>query len=263
MEKGERINQKQFFGIITNKELSWQSLIYELIKTEQLDPWDIDLGLLAEKYVEKISLLEEADFFISSKVLLACSLLLRLKSDILATSYIQELDDELYGKKEVQSYLDLENFEIDEDELPILIPKTPLARSKKVTLEELMKALNHAMNTENRRIKRHIKTKQAERSLLVVLPNKFIPLKIRVKKFHDIISNRLILEKNKSLSFRSLAEGKEEKLSAFLPILHLANEEKIHLWQPIHFRDIHITKEMHPEDKDLLSKELIVEEIIG
>ena len=262
MEKAERINQKQFFSIITSKELSWQGLIYDLNKTEQLDPWDIDLGVLADKYVETISMLEDADFFISSKVLLACSLLLRLKSEMLATTYIQELDEELYGKKEVQSYLNLENFEINEDELPILIPKTPLARSKKVTLEELMKALNHAMKTENRRIKRHIKVKQAEKSLLVVLPKQFVPLKVRVKKFHQIIQDRLILEKNNSLSFHSLAEGKEEKLSAFLPILHLANEEKIYLWQPIHFKDIHITSQMHPDDKALLSKELVLEKVV-
>lgn len=260
MEKEERINQSQFFKIITNKELSWQGLIYDLIKTEQLDPWDIDLGVLADKYVETISLLEESDFFISSKVLYACSLLLRLKSDILATSYIQQLDDELYGKKETQTMLNLENFEIDENELPILVPKTPLARHKKVTLDELMKALNHAMKTENRRIKRHIKIKQAEKSLLMVLPRKFVPLNVRVKEISKIIYERLTTIKT-PLSFDSLAKDKEEKLSAFLPLLHLATQEKIHLWQPIHFREINITKERHPKDKELLSREMVLEEV--
>lgn len=260
MEKEERINQNQFFKIITNKDLSWQGLIHDLIRTEQLDPWDIDLGVLADKYVETISMLEESDFFISSKVLFACSLLLRLKSDILATSYIQQLDDELYGKKEAQSMLSLENFEIDENDLPILIPKTPLARNKKVTLDELMKALNHAMKTENRRIKRHIKIKQAEKSILTVLPQKFVPLKIRVQEISRIINEKLSLSKE-TLKFDSLAEGKEEKLSAFLPILHLANEQRIYLWQPIHFNDIHITKEIHPDDKELLSKEMVLEDV--
>ena len=95
MERGDRINQNQFFDLITGEELSWQSIIYDLIKTEQLDPWDIDLGILAQKYVTIIQQLEDADFFISSKVLLACSLLLRLKSEILINSYIQDLNDAL------------------------------------------------------------------------------------------------------------------------------------------------------------------------
>ena len=73
MEKEDGINQDQFFDLITGEELSWQSIIYDLIKTEQLDPWNIDIGILADRYVEIISKLEDADFFISSKVLLACS----------------------------------------------------------------------------------------------------------------------------------------------------------------------------------------------
>ena len=117
--KGEdKINQNQFFDLITSEELSWQAIIYDLIKTEQLDPWDIDLAVLAEKYVQIIQQLEDADFFISSKVLLACSLLLRLKSEILINSYIQDLNNALYGRQDTKRY-ELERIEIDENDLPI------------------------------------------------------------------------------------------------------------------------------------------------
>lgn len=259
MKKEDRINQNQFFELITSEELSWQSIIYDLIKTEQLDPWDINLAVLADRYVETLTLLEEANFFVSSKVLLACSLLLRLKSTILVNEYIQELNDVLYGKKEIQSVLNFEEFEIDENDLPTLVPKTPLARNKKVTIDELMKALNHAMNTENRRIKRHIKTKQAEKSALVVLPKKHIPLKIRIKNIYNIISNR-IENLDEQLMFHHLAKEKEEQLASFLPVLHLSNEQQIYLYQPIHFKEIHITKELHPKEKELISQELKLHE---
>ena len=43
--------------------------------------------------------LEEADFFISSKVLLAACLLLRIKSEILLNQYIKSIDEILFGKK--------------------------------------------------------------------------------------------------------------------------------------------------------------------
>ena len=67
--------------------------------------------------------------------------------------YIQSLDEILYGKKEDKKY-ELERIEIDEDELPILVPRTPIPRHKKVTLKELLSALNKAMSTEGRRIKK-------------------------------------------------------------------------------------------------------------
>ncbi len=250
------INQVQFFDLITSNELSWQSIIYDLIKTEQLDPWDIKIDILADKYLTTMQHLEEENFFVSSKVLLACSLLLRLKSDILANQYIQELNDSLYGRKEIQSVLNLDSFNIEEGELPILVPKTPLARHKKVTLDELMKALNHAINTENRRIKRHIKTQQAEKSALIVLPQKHVPLKIRIKKIHNIILDHLSNSDNGPMKFHYIAETKEEKIASFLPVLHLANQQKLFLWQPIHFEDIHITKNIHPEERKSLNDEL-------
>jgi segregation and condensation protein A len=255
MSSENHINQNQFFDLITGEELSWQTIIYDLIKTEQLDPWDIDIGLLADRYVEIIQKLEEANFFISSKVLLACSLLLRLKSEILINSYIQSLDDALYGRKEEKRY-EIERLEIDENELPLLVPRTPMARHKKVTLTELMNALNHAIDTETRRIKREIKDKQAEKSALTVLPKiSHIPLKVRVKNVFEIIHGH-IKQGNDHMKFSHLAPDKEEKLASFVPVLHLANSSKIYLRQPVHFEEIHMTLKMHDEELEALKLEL-------
>ena len=53
--KGDiKIGQEQFYEILTNDDYSWQSIIYELINTEQLDPWDIDITMLTQRYLEKI-----------------------------------------------------------------------------------------------------------------------------------------------------------------------------------------------------------------
>ncbi len=262
MEKEERINQDQFFDMITKEELSWQAIIYDLIKTEQLDPWDIDLSILADKYVETIQILEEENFFVSSKVLLACSLVLRLKSEILLNSYIQSLDEAIYGQKENKRY-ELERIEIDENELPILVPRTPMARHKKVTLNELMGALNKAIDTENRRIKREIKGKQAKKSLMVVLPNSnHIPLKTRIKNIFAIVKREIERGNENHTKFSKLAQSKEEMLASFLPILHLSNDGKIHLKQKIHYDEIYMTLEMMEEEIEELRLELgLIEEM--
>ncbi len=255
MEGDDRINQNQFFDLITGEDLSWQSIIYDLIKTEQLDPWDIDIGVLAKRYVEIIQQLEDADFFISSKVLLACSLLLRLKSEILINSYIQDLNAALYGQKENPRY-ELERLEIDEGELPTLVPRTPMARHRKVTLKELMGALNKAIDTENRRIKREIKGRQAEKSLLVVMPKgTHIPLKVRVKNIFGIVDGH-IKAGNDHMKFSHLAPAKEEKLASFVPVLHLANNGKVFLRQPVHFDEIHMALKIHNDELRELEEDL-------
>lgn len=256
MKEDNRINQNQFFDLISSGEIGWQGIIYDLIKTEQLDPWDIDLGVLADKYVETIQLMEEADFFISSKILLACSLLLRLKSEILINSYIQDLNDALYGRKNDKKY-EIERILINEDELPILVPRTPMARHKKVTLKELIGALNQAIETENRRIKKEIKGRQAQKSLLVVMPNSnFIPLKVRIKNIFGIVSHHIKNGDKEHLEFSELAPSKEEKLASFVPMLHLSNEGRVFLRQPKHFEEIHLRLKIHEDELKELEAEL-------
>lgn len=252
-----KINNSQFYDLITGEDVSWQEIIYDLIRTEQLDPWDINLGILAEKYLEKIRQLEEESFFVSSKVLLACALLLRLKSELLANRFIQELDEQLYGRKEDKKYV-LERIEL-EGELPLLVPRTPLPRFKRVTLQELMSALNKAIETENRRIKKEIKVRQAEKSALVVMPrNDKIPLKDRIAgvfsrlKFH-------IKDDRVKMPFSQLAPTREEKLSSFLPVLHLTNQERIYVEQEKHYDEIYMMLDkMHltlKEESEMLEKD--------
>lgn len=255
MERDDKINQDQFFSLISSEELGWQTILYDLIKTEQLDPWDIDLATLADRYIEVIQQMEDADFFVSSKILLACSILLRLKSEILINSYIQDLNNALYGRKDEKKY-EIERIMIDEDDLPVLVPRTPMARHKKVTLKELMNALDSAINTESRRIKKEIKGRQAEKSVLAVMPkDSFVPLKVRIKNIFGIVKNHIEIN-DSHMKFSHLAPSKEEKLASFVPILHLSNNSEIFLRQPVHFEDIHITLKIHDDEAREFEKEL-------
>ena len=131
IEKDE-IGQEQIHDLLFGQKLSWQAILYDLINTEQLDPWNIDISLLANKYLEKVRKLEEADFFVSSKVLYAASLLLRIKSDILLSHDIPGLDEILFGKEEKKSYSQ-ERIELDEDLPDFLEAKQRLAQLKETT----------------------------------------------------------------------------------------------------------------------------------
>lgn len=255
-ENIEKIDQTQFYDIITSQKPDWQAIIYDLIHSEQLDPWDIDIVLLTGKYFEKIIELEEKavsegieeiDFYISSKVLFAAALLLRIKSEFLLNKHIRSIDELLFGKKEEHKQI-MERIEIDEDELPILIPKTPLPRLRRVTLNELMSALNKAINTESRRIKREVAIKRAKKLSEVDIPKfRRIDLKDRIKQFYAKIFTsikKLASKTDKSLNkvgySNLVGKEREERLACFLPLLHLSNTQKLWLEQEFHLDEIWI-----------------------
>ncbi len=243
----EKIGQNQFYDIITSRKPDWHAIIYELIHTEQLDPWNIDIIALTGKYFEKISELEETDFYISSKVLLAAALLLRIKSEFLLNKYIKSIDDILFGRKQEEKYV-TEKIEINEDELPLLIPKTPLPRLRRVTLPELMSALDKAINTESRRIRREVNVKRAKKLSEIDFPSfRRIDLKDRIKEFYARVLTSIKKKAIKSdkhlnkIGYSDLAgQSKEEKLACFLPILHLSNSKKLWLDQQAHLDEIWI-----------------------
>ena len=246
----DNIGQNQFYDLITGEEVSWQGIIYDLVRTEQLDPWDIDIRVLAERYIEVIDGMSEANFFVSSKVLLACSLLLRLKAEILVNSYISDLNEVLFGKTS-QEKKEIEKIDFDEDELPILVPRTPMPRFKKVTLDELMASLNKAIETENRRIRKEIKQKRAEKSALVVLPKKNrIPLRSRISVIFKKVREHLVPKTRVRMKYSALANTKEEKLDCFVPMLHLANDDRLYLYQDKSFEEIHLALDKLHSDLD-------------
>ena len=134
----QKVSQEQIHDLLFSEQLSWQAIIYDLINTEQLSPWDIDISLLANRFLERVKELEEANFFVSSKVLLAASLLLRIKSEILLDIDLQDLDDILFGKKVEKKYVQ-ERIELEE-EIHELVVRTPVPRFKKHNLEQLIRA---------------------------------------------------------------------------------------------------------------------------
>tara|TARA_Y100000310_G_C20665317_1_gene807163 strand:+ start:1438 stop:2334 length:897 start_codon:yes stop_codon:yes gene_type:complete len=251
-EKPDKIGNNQLYELLTNKEIGWQAIIYDLINTEQLDPWDINLSLLSQKYLEKVRELEEANFFISSKLLLAASLLLRLKSEILLHKYIKSIDEILFGKKEESK--PMEKIELDSSELPILYPKTPLPRYRKVTLQELMSALDKAINTESRRIKRHVEDISRGKETDIVIPKRKINVKDRIRRIYSQILTSF-KKKQTKISYSELTGNKkEEKIACFLPCLHLHNQHKLFLDQEKHFDEIYIWLYKHYKKQIALGK---------
>jgi len=232
------IKQEQIHDLIYGDEIGWQDIIHDLINSEQLDPWNIDIIILTDGYLEKMEKLEEANFFTSSKVLLAAALLLRIKSEILLNKYIKSIDEILFGKEEKKKY-SFERIELDE-EIPELIPRSPIPRFKKITLQELIDSLNKAIVTENRRIQKEVINKNALREVSFSLPKRKFSITNKIKEIYNKLFHHL-KEDRKNISFTDfIGHDKEERIICFSSLLHLENQKKVWMHQEDHFEEIQI-----------------------
>ncbi len=240
--------QEKIFEILFDKdEITWQTIILNLIKTEEMNPWDIDISLLAKKYIEMLKKLKDMDFRISGKVVLAAAILLRIKSNrlvgedineldrLMASKDIDELQDEFYD--ELESQLDFGGDPNLRPERPSLSPRTPQPRERKVSVYDLMDALQKALDVQKRRVMRTIPEPKP------YVPKKTVEITSIIKEVYGKINAFFFENKSQQrLTFTQLipSDSKEDKVLTFIPVLHLTNDRKIDVMQEQHFGEIEI-----------------------
>lgn len=245
--------QDKIFEMLFDKdEITWQTVISELIKTEQIDPWDIDVSLLTHKYIEMIKTLKEMDFKISGKVLLASAILLKIKSNKLVGEDILEFDKLIEGADEDEIedlYEDTTGIETTKDDGPIsLIPRTPQPRKRKVSISDLMNALEKALEVKKRRVMQDIPPMD------VNIPAKTKNITQILRDIYGKIRFFFLKGRKNRMTFSHLVPSgtKEDKIYTFVPLLHLTSQQKIDLHQEKHFGEIEIIL----KNKQEIEKEL-------
>ena len=159
--------EQQIFDLIFKEgEITWQSLLMDLVKQEGMDPWNIDVSKLANSYVQKIKQLKELNLGISGKVILASALLLKVKSKLLVGSDLEKLDqlfrhceEETAAPEDFDSNMDLLEPLLEQalrGENAGLTPRTPQPRTRKVSIFDLVEALDKAMTVRKRRLAREL-----------------------------------------------------------------------------------------------------------
>ena len=127
----------------------------------------------------------------------------------------------------------------EEFKAPPLLLKTPQARKRKVGLDDLMKALNKALEVDKKR-----KIRKAKERVIreIRLPEKKINIGDLIKIIYDKVLN--FFKKKEEVTFTELvnSEKKEDKIMTFIPLLHLDNRNKLNLEQKEHFGEIFIKK---------------------
>jgi segregation and condensation protein A len=260
------MKQEELFDVLFNKDdITWQTMIYELVRKEQMNPWDIDIALLSQRFLETLQKLKEMDFRISGKIILAAAILLRLKSYKLVTEDLSELDRliSMSEQTEQEFYDELEQ-NINENNIKIkiegndftLTPRTPQPRKRKVSVYDLVEALQKALEVKKRRMAR-IRGEDIQMDI----PKKVVDMNLLIQQTYNQIAAHFLHKKDvKKMTFTELVNNsndKNERIYAFVPLLHLTTHRKIDIDQEGHLTEITITlSDVHAK----LAKQREVEE---
>ncbi len=206
----------------------WGEVLRNL--TTDMDPWDIDLAVLNKRLTEHIEHMRRIDLRIPAKILLAAAIIYKLKSEA-----ISAFEEEVLPEEDLFS----EDFALDE-EMPaidknIVIPpiQLPLQRAprRKITIDELVNALDKAMNIKTRR--------EAREFFQMDLAG--VDLSKSIEELYEKVCTFML--KGEQITFSRLLgieSTKENKIRAFNSMLHLASEGRIVCSQPKLFGEIQI-----------------------
>lgn len=211
-------------------------ILLEMARSGEIDPWNIDIIDVTDKFLARLLELEKIDLRASARTLLYASILLRMKSDILVNAPPPEIEDDY-----------MPDFGPEPDDYPVLEPRQRHASARPVTLQELINELQRAVATKD--ISHMRKSLKIEKP-----PRKTIEEVLGIAHNEDI--ERSILEMTAVLDtefayrdfvmFSELITDQSPHgiVDVYLPLLFLANRKYIVLTQEIIFEDIFIRRTM-------------------
>lgn len=207
------------------EEITPIDILLQLVTMGKVDPWNIDIVDLTEKYIERIREMQDLDLRISARAILAASILLRMKTEAL-----------LYGNEEEEEEKEEERIRV---EVEPYVP--PLRRVERYyTLDDLIEALMDALEEAEKKKPRKKKKVEIEEEIFVVDDFR-VDIEKHVNRLYAIVKE-LYEETKEKISFWELIFDPTPKIIArtFLYLLFLANMGKVELIQEEPFGEIFV-----------------------
>ena len=192
-------------------------IILKLVLKGEIDPWNIDISVLAEKYLEEIKKMYIPDFQTVSKVLIVAALLLKLKA---------------------------ESLKIEEEEKEEKVSRKQLFGIKRFyTIEELAMILKQYTEppVDYTPPKKNSSTKKDRKKLK---KPKVFDYQLHKASLEDAIKfiEDCLKEVMEAIKFSQF--NYPDKTQAFVALLFLNYDDKINLYQEEHFGEIYIEPNM-------------------
>ena len=233
------------------------SILVQLAKDGEIDPWDIDIVSVTDKFLAR---LDKSDLRKSARALLYASVLLRIKSDVIFPP--EPLSEENYLTSELDDISNQDPLFLFEKELNRRLTRKRVRGSPR-TLEELVRELRDVELNSNWKLSRQYDTSDSPRGFrrgvqrldyhagdqfrLENEPTeKDVIGTAHVEPIEESISQLSILlqsfyEDGKSeVFFEELVQSNRSRISLFLALLFMAQRGNIYLEQEELFGDLRI-----------------------
>lgn len=239
------------------QELDGIEILVSLAKTGKVDPWNIDIVDITDKYLTQLFQMKAQNLRLTGRTLLFAAILLRLKSNILENINIEEFNQQEQQFEDFELNDDFEadyeqdyntNNVISIDEVLQRRTSVRLNRNRVVTLKDLIRQLEfYEMIDKKQSLKNaHERAKRRVRSYANLSSDDIINLahdeyiEDGVQKLRANLEQILINESRVEL--RELTLLGMDKISAYIALLFLSAESDYELVQDEFYSDLYVVK---------------------
>lgn len=236
-------------------------IILDLVKEGKIDPWNIDIVDLYDKYIQRIAELKQDNLRSVGKAILFSSTLLKIKSDILQGISINDFDPEPLD------YFEDDNFEGEYEQMQIptnnvvsfdevLQRRTSvrLNRKRSVTLKDLIRhiqfyedlekkyAIKNALDRKERRVRNYSSLKAEQ---IKELAHEEYVEEV-VERMRQNLAQ--ILTREQQIEMRELCLLGFDRSSAFIALLFLEREKEYEIYQEEFYGKLYVQNAKEGEE---------------
>ena len=206
-------------------------ILLELVRSNKLDPWDIDIDRLTKVFIQRIHEMQELDLRVSGRTLLSAAILLRMKSRKMAGMKIDEEEQQLLDED-----LDLDLPDLGDITMMQLTPR-------KITLDELIGSLQEALAEPP---PKKSKAKRRPKPFIPELNGFYVNIEEKLLEFHKHIAG--FVPNGEIIGITDLLKEytRIEFVRNLLMALFLCKDGKIDMWQEEPLGEIFLRLEEKP-----------------
>ena len=243
-------------GIKKDVQTDAIEIILDLVRMGKIDPWNIDIVDLYDKYMARISELKQDNLRSAGKAILFSSTLLKIKSDIFQGISINDFEvepldyfeDDGFGDDDFEQMQIPTNNIVSFDEVLQRRTSVRLNRKRNVTLKDLIRhiqfyeelekkyAIKSALDRKERRVRNYASLKAHE--IKELAHDEYV--EEVVERMRQNLAQ--ILSREENIELRELCLLGFDRSSAFIALLFLAREDEYELFQEEFYGKLFVKK---------------------
>ncbi|MBI4640410.1 MAG: segregation/condensation protein A [Candidatus Tectomicrobia bacterium] len=220
-----------------NEQNDGLKVLVDMARRGEIDPWDIDLIEVTDRYLEALEEAKSQDLRLFGKMLFYASVLLRIKAEIVGRVEESLVDDEfdwtLYTDEVGERARRVTPLEI------AIVRRLKQPRHRPLTLADLLEELSRFDDREEKRVRRNGSVKLAAEPFSLEALHQENP-----EEELDTVRKELddLFQTKKRLTFQDLLSTGLSPSTTYISLLFLVANQEIELDQRAIYSTLYITK---------------------